>query len=167
MGRAWTAVHTDRPSYNLISNVQTGKTVLAGGGGGGGGDISYALTQMNTTATQGYTQADSLEAQATAAFSAVPTVPSQAQTPMPADYYQFEAAEARFKSLDEKFLIEKKRRELNALYMQAIKGDCVEDRPTGFFNGNARSEWAKWNALHGMSQEQAKCTFVEHLRKAG
>merc|ERR1712039_83364 len=79
----------------------------------------------------------------------------------------FEAAEAKFKTLDHKDITDKKRRELNALYMQSTKGDCYEDKPQGLFNGSARSEWAKWNALQGMPPEQAKCTFVEHLRKAG
>lgn len=50
-----------------------------------------------------------------------------------------------------------------ALYKQATIGDCNIPRPGGFLNFEANAKWDAWNALKGVSKEDAMRRYVEAI----
>lgn len=49
---------------------------------------------------------------------------------------------------------------LEALLMQATKGDCNVPRPKGMFEAKAKAEHDNWMKLSGMNQASAKDEFM-------
>ncbi|MDA3934577.1 MAG: acyl-CoA-binding protein [Gammaproteobacteria bacterium] len=54
--------------------------------------------------------------------------------------------------------------ELYALYKQATAGDVRGDKP-GMFNFVAAAKYAAWEKLKGTSQEQAKQTYIDLVKR--
>lgn len=54
--------------------------------------------------------------------------------------------------------------ELYALYKQATAGDVCGDKP-GMFNFVAAAKYAAWEKLKGTSQEQAKQTYIDLVKR--
>ena len=50
-----------------------------------------------------------------------------------------------------------------ALYKQATIGDCNIPRPGGFLNFEANAKWDAWNALKGVSKEDAMRQYAEAI----
>ena len=54
---------------------------------------------------------------------------------------------------------------LAALFKQATLGDVNIARPGGMFNFEANAKWDAWNALKGMSKEEAMKLYVEEIER--
>ena len=72
---------------------------------------------------------------------------------------EFEKAAADVKNLTERPTNEELL-ELYGLYKQATVGDCNTERP-GMFDMKGKAKWDKWDALKGMSKEDAQRKYVE------
>ena len=53
--------------------------------------------------------------------------------------------------------------ELYALYKQVIVGDCNTDRP-GMLDLKGNAKWDAWNALKGMSKEEAQAKYIAKVQ---